>query len=101
MANKSRIFAYGSAERGGLVERRGRRQVAARLVEEVSGQPYEKFVRDEILAPLGIRDMGVGKSLRSGRAKDEVVYYDEKGRKDDAMRKMAPIRTGENSFKLR
>jgi len=32
--------------------------VAARIVEVVSGMPYERFVRDNILSPLGLERMG-------------------------------------------
>lgn len=32
----------------------------AALVEEVSGEPYERFVRAHLLAPAGVRDIGWG-----------------------------------------
>jgi len=50
--------------------------VLARVVERVTGQVYEDFVRNEVLAPMGIRDMAVGKTLPEGRRPGEVRYYD-------------------------
>jgi len=34
--------------------------VAARLVEIVSGQPFERYMRDKVFGPLGMRDSSVG-----------------------------------------
>jgi N-acyl-D-amino-acid deacylase len=48
-----------------------------RVVEKVSGQGYEEYVRKEVLAPLGIRRMRLGKTLLEDRAEGEVRYYDE------------------------
>ena len=46
-----------------------------RVVEKVSGQKYEIYVRREVLAPLGITAMKLGKTLQE-RTKGEVKYYD-------------------------
>lgn len=54
--------------------------VLGRLIEKVSGQSYEAYVRNEVLAPIGIHDMRLGKTLLSKRAPREVKYYDEKDR---------------------
>jgi N-acyl-D-amino-acid deacylase len=51
-----------------------------RVIEVVSKQPYEEYVRKEVLAPLGIRRMRLGHTLPARRAPDEVHYYDEKQR---------------------
>src|SRR5260370_23744350 len=51
-----------------------------RVIEKASGQSYEDYVRKEVLAPLGIHRMRLGKTLPAGRAKGEVIYYDEKNR---------------------
>lgn len=40
-----------------------------RVIEKISGQPYEVFVRENVLAPCGADGMGVGKAER------EVGYY--------------------------
>lgn len=49
--------------------------VLGRIIERITGLGYEKFVRDEILAPIGIRHMRLGSSLPSGRAPNEVSYH--------------------------
>ncbi len=49
--------------------------VLGRIIEKVAGQPYEQFVRDEILKPLGIASMRIGASLEAGRADGEACYY--------------------------
>jgi N-acyl-D-amino-acid deacylase len=43
-----------------------------RVIERVSGQPYEEFVQETILAPIGIKRMRVGASMTSG--KGEATY---------------------------
>ena len=37
--------------------------VLGRVIEKVTGGPYEKFVREKILAPAGITDMRIGATL--------------------------------------
>ncbi len=46
-----------------------------RVIEKVSGQGYEQYVRKEVLAPLGIYDMRVGATLLQMRAPHEVKYH--------------------------
>jgi N-acyl-D-amino-acid deacylase len=50
-----------------------------RVIEKVSGQSYEEYVRKEVLAPLGIHDMRLGATLPEKRAPGEVKYYVRKG----------------------
>ncbi|WP_336216659.1 serine hydrolase domain-containing protein [Nonomuraea sp. LPB2021202275-12-8] len=45
-----------------------------RIIEKVSGQPYETYVMTKLLQPLGITRMRLGKSLRSEAASGEVSY---------------------------
>ncbi|MGR6914263.1 serine hydrolase domain-containing protein [[Actinomadura] parvosata] len=45
-----------------------------RVIEKVSGQPYETYVRTKLLQPLGITRMRLGKSLKSEAAPGEVAY---------------------------
>lgn len=49
--------------------------VLGRVIEKVSGQPYADYVRARVLAPLGITDMRIGRTLPEGRAPGEVRYY--------------------------
>ncbi len=51
--------------------------VLGRIIEKVTGKPYEAYVREAILAPIQIRRMRIGKSLLADRAKGEVRYYQE------------------------
>lgn len=48
-----------------------------RVIERASGMPYETYVRERILLPLGIRSMRIGKTLPEGRAPGEVRYHDD------------------------
>jgi N-acyl-D-amino-acid deacylase len=47
-----------------------------RIVETISGQPYEKFVREQILSPSGAACMQLGHSLQVQSLPKEVKYYD-------------------------
>jgi N-acyl-D-amino-acid deacylase len=46
-----------------------------RVIEKVTGQTYEKFVQQSVLAPAGVRRMRLGASLDRGRADREARYY--------------------------
>ena len=50
--------------------------VLGRVIEAISKKPYHEFVTNQILNPLGIRDMQLGKNLLRDRAPNEVKYYD-------------------------
>ena len=50
--------------------------VLGRIIEKVSGQSYEQYVRDAVLTPAGATRMRIGRSLYAGRADGEVRYYD-------------------------
>ncbi len=45
-----------------------------RVIEKAGGKPYDKYVIDELLKPIGIQDMQMGKTLST--AKGEVRYYE-------------------------
>ncbi|MCH5377118.1 MAG: beta-lactamase family protein, partial [Planctomycetes bacterium] len=47
-----------------------------RVIEAVTGQSYERYVQERVLAPLGIRSMRIGKTRLNERAENEVHYYD-------------------------
>jgi len=49
--------------------------ILGRVIEQVSHEPYDQFVRQHVLLPLGIRDMRLGRSLPQFRAAGEVKYY--------------------------
>jgi CubicO group peptidase (beta-lactamase class C family) len=50
-----------------------------RIVETISGQPYEKFVREQVLIPSGAACMQIGRSLQAQSLPKEVKYYDFPG----------------------
>ncbi|NBE93402.1 beta-lactamase family protein [Nonomuraea sp. KC401] len=55
--------------------------LAGRVIEEVSGLPYETYVRHKLLAPVDIERMRLGRSLRSEAARNEVHYESKYTRK--------------------
>jgi CubicO group peptidase (beta-lactamase class C family) len=52
--------------------------VLGRIIEEATGQKYEAYVKNSVLAPLGIKSAQLGRALLENRVKGEVVYYDPK-----------------------
>jgi N-acyl-D-amino-acid deacylase len=53
--------------------------VLGRVIEQVSGQPYEAFVQERILDPAGITRMQIGRTRLEERAHGEVRYYGPSG----------------------
>ena len=51
--------------------------ILGEIIEKITNQNYETYVRDTILAPLGITDMRSGKSLLMNKFPKEVHYYDD------------------------
>ncbi len=45
------------------------------VIEKVSGMPYEKYCREEVLEPIGIFDMWLGHNLQTDKAPYEVSYF--------------------------
>lgn len=45
-----------------------------RVIERISGQNYEAFIRERVLAPAGIAEMRLGKTRLEERAAGEVRY---------------------------
>ena len=50
-----------------------------RVIEKVSGQAYEAYVREKVLDPLGLTRIQRGSSHLAGRLPGEVKYYDYPG----------------------
>lgn len=46
-----------------------------RVIEKISGETYESYVRKHVLKPMGVTGMRVGKTLESGRFDGEVRYH--------------------------
>lgn len=53
--------------------------VLGRVIEEVSGMPFEDYMQSEFLSPMGITRMEVAETRASGRKEQEVRYYDLSG----------------------
>ena len=51
--------------------------ILGEVIEKITSQDYETYVRDTILAPLGITDMYCGRSLLINQLPKEVHYYDD------------------------
>lgn len=49
--------------------------VLGRVIEEVTGQSYESYVAESVLAPIGISRMQIGHTRESERADGEVHYH--------------------------
>jgi N-acyl-D-amino-acid deacylase len=45
------------------------------VIERVTGTSYEQFVKESVLAPVGVTRMRLGRSLYADRMPDEVRYY--------------------------
>ncbi len=47
-----------------------------RVIERISGQPYDEYVKQHVLKPLGITDMRIGRThLKHRHVANEVKYY--------------------------
>ena len=49
--------------------------ILGRVIERLSGMPYEEYVRSRVLQPVGANRTRQGKSRMSGALADEVKYY--------------------------
>jgi CubicO group peptidase (beta-lactamase class C family) len=54
--------------------------ILGRVIEEKTGQRYEEYVRENVLAPLGITRMKIGGTTLEEKVDGEVAYYDYPGR---------------------
>ncbi|MDR0419661.1 MAG: beta-lactamase family protein, partial [Prevotellaceae bacterium] len=50
--------------------------ILGRIIEKISGESYEEYVRKNVLYPIGIRNMRIGRSYPKDKYPDEVMYYD-------------------------
>ncbi|MEX0643026.1 MAG: serine hydrolase, partial [Pirellulales bacterium] len=47
-----------------------------RVIEKLTGQSYDEYVKEHVLAPVGIRKMTIGATRLAKRHPSEVRYYD-------------------------
>ncbi|GIW72493.1 MAG: hypothetical protein KatS3mg102_2035 [Planctomycetota bacterium] len=50
--------------------------VLGRVIEELTGQDYESYVREQILLPLGLRSFRIGRAPLAEQLPGEVLYLD-------------------------
>lgn len=51
--------------------------VLGRIIEKISGESYQGFVRNQVLKRCGISEMRIAGNKRADQAPGEVVYYDD------------------------
>ncbi|MBS0201664.1 MAG: beta-lactamase family protein [Planctomycetes bacterium] len=56
-----------------------------RLIEHVTKQPYEAYVKQHVLSPIGITRMHLGRAWKDDLDQDEVRYYDSEHRENVAI----------------
>jgi N-acyl-D-amino-acid deacylase len=56
-----------------------------RVIESVSGQTYEAYVREHVLKPVGVEAVQVGHTSLANRLPGEVLYYGSKDEKVDSV----------------
>jgi N-acyl-D-amino-acid deacylase len=54
--------------------------VLGRVIEKVTGQTYEDYVKENVLKPMGVTRMRIGRTRLEERAEGEVRYYDYQNR---------------------
>jgi CubicO group peptidase (beta-lactamase class C family) len=74
--------------------------ILGEVIESVTGQDYESYVRQTILAPLGIFEMRIGKSLLTDRLANEVKYYEIEGTQISHNDPLIPVAYGGNNIEL-
>ena len=52
--------------------------VLSKVIEKVSGMPYETYIKDSILAPVGCYDIHLANNYSEGFRENEVTYYEVK-----------------------
>ena len=52
--------------------------VLSKVIEKASGLPYETYIKDSILAPIGCYDIQLANNYSEGFRENEVTYYEVK-----------------------
>ncbi len=78
--------------------------ILGKIIEKESGMPYQDYVVMNLLKPLGIHDMHIGKSYYHEKYPNEVRYHSSAGeltiRAMDGSGEMVPIYYGGNNMEL-
>ena len=78
--------------------------ILGKVIERISGMPYEDYITMEILKPLGIKDMHLGKNFYQEKFSNEVMYFEPPGTPKclsfDGSGEMVPLPYGGNNIEL-
>jgi len=78
--------------------------VLGRIIEKVSGMPYEDYIFFNILKPLDIQDMHIGRNLYYEKYPNEVMYFEPSGTPKipafNGSGQMVPLPYGGNNIEL-
>lgn len=76
--------------------------ILSKVIEKVSGQDYESYIRKNILLPAGCFDMHLGKNLYENKLPNEVKYYEVSNAEQipacDGSGKLVPRSNGGNNI---
>jgi N-acyl-D-amino-acid deacylase len=76
--------------------------VLGRIIEKITGQPYESYVRSVILSPLKLTSMKLGRATWENREADEVRYHTASNRQGASLYssqgEMVPFPYGAENF---
>ena len=50
-------------------------RILGEIIEAKSGQPYDEYVKEHVLEPMGIDNMQLARTMIDNKAEDEVIYY--------------------------
>ena len=53
--------------------------ILGRVIEKITGESYENYMRGTIMVPMGITEMQLGRNLEADILPNEVTYYDYPG----------------------
>lgn len=78
--------------------------ILGKIIEKISGIPYEDYVTMNILKPAGIHDMHIGRSFEHEKYPNEVKYYSSgrviRSYSIDGSGEMVPVHYGGNNIEL-
>ena len=52
--------------------------VLSKVIEKITGLPYETYIKDSVLAPIGCYDIHLANNYSEGFRENEVTYYEVK-----------------------
>lgn len=76
--------------------------ILSKVIEKISGESYENYIRKHILLPAGCFDMHLGKNLYEDKLPNEVKYYEVSNAEQilacDGSGKLVPRSNGGNNI---